>query len=74
MLFFLFFSGYPLKYSVCPNLTCLFQDLCTGRQRVSVCVYVQHAPACQHGRVTIDQDIFLHHVPVNTYVAPLVKL
>lgn len=41
---------------------------------MSVCVYVQHASACQHGRVTIDQDIFLHHVPVSTYVAPLVKL
>lgn len=41
---------------------------------MSVCVYVQHASACLHGRVTIDQYIFLHHAPVSTYVAPFVKL
>lgn len=41
---------------------------------MSVCVYVQHASACQRGRVTIDQYIFLHHAPVSTYAAPFVKL
>lgn len=30
-----------VKYSLCQNLTCLSLDVCTGRQRVSVCVYVQ---------------------------------
>lgn len=39
-----------------------------------MCVYVQHASACLHGHVTIDQYIFLHHAPVSTYVAPFVKL
>lgn len=73
MLFFYFFLAI-LSSIQSVQTSRLFQDLCTGRQRVSVCVYVQHASACQHGRVTIDQDIFLHHVPVSTYVAPLVKL
>lgn len=33
-----------------------------------------HVQPCQHGHVTIDQDIFVHLVPVSTYVTQHVKL